>query len=96
MAFRTDAVTIDGERFALRELNGFAVELAQDQPSEVRQGYALVALSLVDETGAPLYSSLNLGDGIDLVMGLPSRVSQALSEAVTQLNAGSMDDARKN
>lgn len=96
MEFRESTVSIDGDEYRLRELSGLAVDLAGRQAGDTRQGYALVALSLIGETDALLYSESTLDEGVAWVMGLPTRVSRQLSDAVAALNADELDDARKN
>lgn len=97
MEFRTRREVIDGETFVLRELSGLSVEAAQKCEGETRQGYALIALSLVDpQTSLVRYSTEMLDAGVGYVMGLPTRIAQQLTEAVHVLNAADMDDARKN
>lgn len=96
MEFRNTRITIDGEHFDLRELSGRAVEAAQAQDGDTRQGYAMIALSLCNSNAVPTYSPETLDSGLDHVMDLPARVAQTLSASVSELNAVSMDDARKN
>lgn len=95
MEFRTHRIDIDGDTYTLRELSGLAVEEAQQCNGEMRQGYALIALSLVGPHG-PLYPPDKLADGLAYVLGLPTRVSQQLTDAVAKLNFADLDDARKN
>jgi len=94
--FRTRRETIGGDVYSLRELSGAAVEAAQEQSSAARQGYALIALSLLDGTGAPMFVIDRVDAGVAHVMSLPARISQGLTAAVEALNATDLDDARKN
>ena len=88
---------IDGETFVLRELSGLSVEAAQKCDGDTRQGYALIALSLVDpQTSLARYSVEMIDAGVGYVMGLPTRIAQQLTDAVHALNSADMDDARKN
>ena len=96
MHFQTGGVTANGEYFRLRELSAGAVEAAQAQDGETRQGYALIALSVLDGQGVPLYSVDQLEAGIAWVRALPMSVALALTAAVQKLNGASLDDARGN
>ena len=81
----------------LRELSGLAVECAREQSGELRQGYALLALSLLHSTtGEPIYSPDTIENGMIEVMNWPQRIAQQLTDAVQELNAATMDEARKN
>jgi len=95
MAFRTTQVRDADDVYRLRELSGYAVHCVQDIDNEMSQGFALIALSLTDEVGRPLYLPESVNDGVDYVMSLPTRVSQILTDAVQELNSVGLDDARK-
>tara|TARA_R110000803_G_scaffold107227_2_gene175380 strand:- start:5261 stop:5557 length:297 start_codon:yes stop_codon:yes gene_type:complete len=96
VAFRTRTVWVGEEQFHIAELSGLAVEAATEQGNDKRQGYALIALSLCGpHDDRPTYTAETLDQGVAYVMGLPMRISAALTEAVEQLNAADLEDARK-
>lgn len=90
MRFREVSVDIDGTHYRLRELSGLALELGQAQPNPTRAGFALIALSLIDEHGTMRFGADSVEAGIDEVRSWPARVASRLSAAVEALN---QDDA---
>ena len=94
MIFRTATVIIDGEEFCIRELSGLAVETAQKEATDVRQGYAILALSLADVQGNPIYKVEELDIALGRIVAMPARVLTQLTDAVQALNQA--DDAAKN
>ena len=96
MGFRSETVTVDDTAYRLRELDGLAGEIAAGQPSELRKGFALIALSLCAPDGTPRYSAATIEDGVAAVGALPVRVSSALGAVVERLNGVDLDDARGN
>lgn len=81
--FRTQSLTIDGERYALRELTAGALIDAQTVGDELAQSMAIVGLSLT-EHGAARFASAT--EAVAYVRDQPLRVFQALAVAVKDLN----------
>lgn len=96
MAFRTSLVDIDGEHYRLRELSGGALETMSGIDNQTTQGFALIALSLMNDDGRPRFDAEQIDAGLQYVRELPNRVIQRLSDAIEVLNDASMDGARKN
>lgn len=97
MAFQRTAITVDGEMFYLRELSAGAIEAVDESEREFTQALVMLALSLCDDAGEPLYGVGDVANALGFVRGLPvSLVRDHLIPAATVLNTESLDDARGN
>jgi len=101
MAFKTMAVKVSGDVYHLRELSAGAIECVDDAQSEYVQALTMVALSLCDDNGLPMFKPRPdaVDAALDMVRKMPvSLVRDYLIPAATTLNTegGSLDDARGN
>ena len=101
MAFKTATVSVNGDVYHLRELSAGAVECVEETQSEYRQALTMLALSLCDESGVPLFEPEpeTVPNALKHVRVLPaSLIRDHLLPAATELNGGGegLDNARGN